>query len=334
VKEDVHVGSTRLGGTRKTRSAMMARVLQTVLRRTAFVIGGIAVFLALGAIIARGEIRSAILFAIAPERARDAHLVALTDAEGRSLYLLGTIHGAHLETPSFSFLHLQAVIDRLNPELVLVESRPEEIAKGNWGDGPIEMAFASLHAKSKGMAADGFDAWSPENLSGRSSDDRREDRMMANVALRLPGRRVVLVLTGYSHVAELSSRLAAQGWRPRELTGESKRALFDTTGMTLRFPAGMSDAISLRVAQDRAELRTRGRDPERDDGIRLRLRLLQLIHEVGEMGRTRRRRPMRGGPPTWHRSRWRRPCTSGRRSRARAPIRAARPTSPDLPERG
>ena len=233
-------------------------------------------------VVASGELRSALMFAVTPRRARDAHLVAFVDREGRSLYVLGTVHGAHLDTASFSLLHVQAVIDHLRPDLVLVESRPEEIAIGNWGDGPIEMPFASLHARSRGISTDGFDFWLPDAHAIRRSDDVREDRMMENVVSRLAGHRVVLVLTGYSHVAELSSRLAAKGWSTSALTDETKRTLFDTTGMTLRFPHGMRDAITGRIARDSAELRSRARDPDRDEGIRLRRRLLDSIRDVGE----------------------------------------------------
>jgi hypothetical protein len=229
-----------------------------------------------------GEIRSALMFALAPARARDAHLVAFKDAEERSLYVVGTIHGAHLDTPSFSLLHVQAMLDHLHPDLVLVESRPEEIARGHWGDGPIEMPFASLHARSRGIATDGFDFWLPAAHTMRHSDDMREDRMTDNVLSRVAGHRVVLVLTGYSHVAELSSRLRARGWSTTVLADETKRTLFDTTGTRLRFPNGLRDAINERIARDRAELLQHGRNPDEEPGIVLRRRLIDAIEATGE----------------------------------------------------
>lgn len=165
---------------------------------------------------------------------------------------------------------------------MLVESRPEELAKGNWGDGPIEMPFASLHARSKSMATDGFDFWVAGTHAIRRSDDTREDRMVENVLARLAGHRVVLVLTGYSHVAELGSRLVARRWSTSPLADDTKRALFETAGMTLRFPSGMHDAITERIERDSAELRAQGHDPDRDEGVLLRRRLLDSIRFVGE----------------------------------------------------
>jgi hypothetical protein len=52
--------------------------------------------------------------------------------------------------------------------------------------------------------------------------------------------------------------------------------------MTLRFPSGMRDAITQRIAHETADSRARNLDPNRNDAIRLRQRLLDVISAVGE----------------------------------------------------
>jgi hypothetical protein len=109
-------------------------------------LGGLAVVLAVLCVpLLNSEIRSFLLFKFAPESARDAHFLRLT-ADRQAVYVLGTIHGDHLSSAAYSLQHVQAVVENLKPDLLLVESRPEELAKDNWADGPIEMPVASLTA--------------------------------------------------------------------------------------------------------------------------------------------------------------------------------------------
>jgi len=102
-------------------------------------LGGLVFLLAVLSVpLLSSEIRSFLVFQIAPGYARDGHFLRLT-GHGQTVYLLGTIHGNHLRSEAYSLWHIQAVVQNLKPDLLLVESRPEELAKGNWGDGPIEM---------------------------------------------------------------------------------------------------------------------------------------------------------------------------------------------------
>lgn len=105
-----------------------------------------------------GELRNLALYTLAPRYARDANFVHFAKHEAE-VFILGTIHGRHLATPAYSLAHLKAVIARMKPRLLLVEARPEGIARQRWGDGPVEMPFAALYARQLGIAVDGIDWW-------------------------------------------------------------------------------------------------------------------------------------------------------------------------------
>ena len=252
----------------------MARVVLAVLAVLATAAGLLLAF--------SSEARSLALVQLAPARARDAHFVKLARPGGPTVYLLGTIHSRHLETEAYSLLHIHAVIERLRPDLLLVESRPAELERGNWADGPIEMPFASLTARALGLRVEGMDWWGQEHLGLRRSNAEREERMAANILARLPERGTVLVLTGFSHIVEFLPRLEAAGYAQVEFGRAEKRALFDTAGMALSFPPGIAHAIEARIQEAEAELRAKGEDPRASRYVADRRRLLELIARTGE----------------------------------------------------
>jgi hypothetical protein len=209
-------------------------------RRKMWLILGLASLLGVGCVpLLSSEIRCFLLFGLAPEYARDAHFLRLQGNE-QEVYLLGTIHQGHQKSDAYSFWHLEAVIDHLHPDLVLVESRPEELARGNWADRPIEMPFASLTARSLGLEVGGIDWWQKAGSRPGTSSPQREQRMFDNVLQQLPGHRTVLILVGYSHVAELRERLEGAGYASARFERSEKQALFSTSGRQRAFPPGMT----------------------------------------------------------------------------------------------
>jgi len=186
--------------------------------------------------------------------AKEIPFFRLTDGQNRYVYMLGAIHGAHLEAEWYSLLHLQALIENLSPDLLLVESRPEELTKDNWGDGPIEMPFASLTARSLDIEVQGIDWWTEESLHG--DDTEREDRMFQNILQHLSGHQAVLILTGWSHVGGFKQRLQSAGYKITPFTSAEKQTLFDTSGKVLSFPPGMTFYIQKRIEGDQITLQS------------------------------------------------------------------------------
>lgn len=207
----------------------------------------------------------------------------LIDGKDLTIYLLGTLHSTHLKFPWYSLGHIQALIKNLDPDLLLIESRPEELVNGNWGDGPIEMPFAALTAQSLGIEVQGMDWWKKEDLLSDSTE--REDRMMQNILAALQGHRIVLILTGWSHVKGFLQRLEKAGYIYIEFPSAEKQKLFDISGTKFVFPPGMSYYIQKRIDIDTVALLSES-DSEwisrLESGIKARQKLLKIIEKVGE----------------------------------------------------
>jgi hypothetical protein len=201
------------------------------------------------------ELGAALLLKASPKAFRDAEFLRLTDRSGDEVYLLGTIHGDHLTTPGYSLWNVGAVVTRLHPDLLLVEERPDFVAKGHLGDGPVEMPFASLTAKADGIAVEGMD-WFVMDASHQVDPPAREDHMFANIAVALPGHRKVLILTGFSHLEAFAPKLAALGWTAAPFAAADKERLFDTDGEPSTFPPGMTQAIQQRIDDAEIEMAT------------------------------------------------------------------------------
>lgn len=195
------------------------------------------------------EPRGGVFLVFAPKHFREAVFLRFSGNSGEDVYLLGTIHGNHLTTKDYSLLHLQAVLEHLDPELLLVESRPEELERDNWGDGPIEMPFASLTAQASGIEVQGMDWW-VMNGTRQIGSEERENRMFQNILTSLPGHHKVLILTGFSHVEGFKRRFLASGYRQMAFSSVEKKALFDTADQTYIFPYGMTYYIEKRIEND------------------------------------------------------------------------------------
>jgi hypothetical protein len=219
-----------------------------------WIAGAVAVLVAGGgaSVLAMSELRAELLLKVSPKAFRDAEFLRFTNGGGGELYLLGTIHGDHLTTPGYSLWNLGAVVTHLHPDRLLVEERPEQVARGHLGDGPVEMPFAALTARAAGAEVRGIDWWTMQ--SHAVDPPEREDHIFANVTDGLTGGHRIMVLTGFSHVDAVAPRLVTLGWRPAPFADADKEALFDTTGAPSTFPPGMTEAIRLRIADEQADL--------------------------------------------------------------------------------
>lgn len=230
------------------------------------------------------EIRDELLLRVSPELFRRAVFVKLENSKHEQIYLLGTIHDRHLTTASYSLTQIESVVLRLRPGLLLVESRPEELARDNWADGPIEMPVASLTARSAQVGVKGFDWWVADNTHQIDSDER-ERRMFQNIRDALPDKHSVLILTGFSHVETFRQELTSIGYSSAPFSSAEKDALFAPVSDRFVFPHGMARYLQRRIALDRASSQTET-DPfwksRMDDAIEARLKLLKIVASTGE----------------------------------------------------
>jgi hypothetical protein len=73
--------------------------------------------------------------------------------------VVATIHKAHLVQPGYPLGVLGQILERYQPDLVLVEVRVEPFARGELEDGPFEMAYVVERAHAASVAVEPIDWW-------------------------------------------------------------------------------------------------------------------------------------------------------------------------------
>ncbi len=198
-------------------------------------------------------------FKLNPSKARVQHLVQLKNSTtGQVVFLAGTTHQYHYDDPAYSIWHVKAIVTGLDVEQVLVETMPDAIAEGRYGDGPVEMPFIALAAKEAGIAVAGMDAGWDGGWRGR------QDRMFDNVQREMVGKKRVLITSGFMHVRQFEEQLTAVGFAVVPWSEEERQALFERD-VEERWPAGLETALKDAIA--RAEAGKLDTDPERSADV-------------------------------------------------------------------
>jgi hypothetical protein len=227
----------------------------------AILVGLVVFFVLWNLPVVRQKIRTArmfIFFKFAPSRFKKAYFRKLKKGTEK-IYLLGTTH-QHFNSNKYSLLDIQAVIKNLKPDLLLVESRPKELKQGNLGDGPPEMLFAHLFARSIDIPVKGVDWWSFE-MSPGTTTEKRDDKMVDNILGEAKDKEKVLVLTGATHVNTFVPRLVNEGYEKVKFEKDRKEELFMKDSDRLVFPEKMEYYLRKRIQHDK-ELLKRLEDPE------------------------------------------------------------------------
>lgn len=248
-----------------------------------FAVGALGLIV-IGLIIFNPEIRNYLLFKIHPGCAKNITFIKLQKGE-QSIYILGTIHGAHLSVTGYSLWHIEAVIKNLHPDLVLVESCPEELNKDNWGDGPIEMLFSSLTAMELGIPVKGMDWWDLSLLGARRSNKKREDKMFAQASCHISNQRKILIITGFSHVPEFTQRFLREGYSRTVFPLAHKDKLFALTDKEELYPLGMAVYTKKRIELDREAIADANNAKLRkalSNSVSFRTKFLQELERHGE----------------------------------------------------
>ena len=247
------------------------------------VIVGILILSAAILLATNTELRNGLVLLTDPNYFRNIVFFHYRNETGQDIYLLGTIHSSFMTNDSYSLWNLKAVIVHLNPDLLLVESRPEELTKDNIGDGPIEMPFATLTANAYGIETQGMDWWTMDSDS--IDNDVRENHMFDNIVAEIAGHNKVLIFTGWSHVEGFNKRFLRSGYQEIEFPSSEKQALFDTTTVPMVFPKGLTHYIEQRIELDRQTLAGNISDywkAKLENAIDDRKRFLDMIKRIGE----------------------------------------------------
>lgn len=132
------------------------------------------------------------------------------------IYLLGSLHHMHNNLPDFGYHHLKAVLINLKPELLLIESRQEEIDIGNFADGPLEMFYLHMAAKELGIPVKGVDWFSYTKSKPGGTNSTRDSKMNKNILKYSEGYSKTRVVVGATHMLIESKRLSKLGYKSKE----------------------------------------------------------------------------------------------------------------------
>ncbi|WP_417456554.1 hypothetical protein [Kordiimonas sp.] len=112
-------------------------------------------------------------------------ILAASGADDNSIYVVGALHSLHEREDSFTYEKLREIIERLNPDIMVLEVRPDELAELKdtpgrpeypaviWpmlkSDGPAAVAMEPGEedfARMAGQASAAFKAFAEENPAG------------------------------------------------------------------------------------------------------------------------------------------------------------------------
>lgn len=89
--------------------------------------------------------------------------------------VVGTIDKSHLTEPGYPLSQLAALIEGYQPDLVLVEIRPEPFRQGHYEDGPFEMTYVTWLVQKQGSVVAPID-WFREADVGREPEPEAGDK--------------------------------------------------------------------------------------------------------------------------------------------------------------
>lgn len=169
----------------------------------------------------------------------------------QQIYFLGTNHSMSLDTEPFSYLNLKSVIENLKPDLVLIESRPEQLINNNFADGPPEMLYCHLIATNIGIPVKGVDWWTPSASNPETSPPIRNDYIHRNILKNINAstnlNKKILIIMGADHVVLEQPKLKSAGYKEVFFSVFEKNRLFKIHNKRLIYPKGMTYYIKKRI---------------------------------------------------------------------------------------
>lgn len=198
-----------------------------------------------------GQITPNIFYSImGPTYVRDSAFRKYTKGN-QDIYFLGTTHSMSLTSKPFSYLELKAVIENLKPDLLLIESRPEQLANKNFADGPPEMLYSHLTAISNGISVKGVDWWTVNESLPNSTNTIRDNHINENILKSVVGYKKILILMGNAHLGIEQPKLENAGYKTSSFTNSEKDNLFKAKNNKLIYPKGMNYYIQKRISYEK-----------------------------------------------------------------------------------
>jgi len=131
--------------------------------------------------------------------------------------VLGTIGSAHAKNPQYSWPHLDSILLRSSPELLLVQIRPDHFEKNELFDGSPEMAYLAYLARNTGIECRGIDWWL--NVQLAQWDLIRPSERISNIyknilsELQTTKAQMIMIAVDTSLVLPLRDRLIIDNYK-------------------------------------------------------------------------------------------------------------------------
>ncbi|MGS0973007.1 MAG: hypothetical protein ACVCEJ_07230 [Candidatus Izemoplasmataceae bacterium] len=165
---------------------------------------------------------------------------------------LGTMHHMHYTFEDYNFLHLKAVIDNDKPDLLLIESRPEELELGNLADGPIEMFYLHMHALRLGIPVKGIDYFNEETNKPGTTNKVRDKHMLSLIDTSIKNHQQVLLAIGATHMLIHQKYLKRIGYKKVKVTKQEMDELYKHTDKEVLFPKEVIDYTKVRIEREKS----------------------------------------------------------------------------------
>lgn len=248
------------------------------------IIDGIILFLIILILAVSPDIRLSMVKRISMSRFIKKVFIKLKK-DNQNIYVLGTINDEHISNTKYSLVHLDGVIRKLKPDILLVESKNKEIEEDNLADGSIEMLFSSLTAKELNIPIKGFDWWNDKEIKHGQLVDQRKKHIVKNIVDRSRNYNNVLVLVEYSQIKELISEMKKVSYSTTNIDNTERDKLFEPKMEKLSFPIGTKYYLQKRIEIEENSLYSSKSEEWRkayNDSIQAKKKLLKKIDEIGE----------------------------------------------------
>lgn len=179
-----------------------------------------------------------------PEIAYKEDILACYNADGKTVYTLGTRHQKHFYPQcEYSLQDIQSVIENISPDYVFIECREEIFDMYGALDGPQEFQFIYAYCIDHDIPVEMIDWYVIDESTiekMNSTFDERDNQMFYNIydkMQKIEKGETVLICYGDAHFFYQQPRMERAGWEQVEL--EDAKALFASEEKTFQYPQSM-----------------------------------------------------------------------------------------------
>lgn len=168
----------------------------------------------------------------------------------KSVYILGTIDKHHFNRiNNYSMEDMLAVIENIQPDLVMIDARKDNYEKYNVIDGDIDMCVAFSYCFDHSIPVELVDWWVVDNIYPMTATTNlRDDNIFIKISRKLksvPPASKTLIICGADHFYEQVARFSVANFKEQEI--ENKDSYFSSKEESFHYPK-----LAAKLWKDRA----------------------------------------------------------------------------------